>query len=553
VLSTKPQWLAKMYAPMPGRDHLGLGSVSAGQILPSLSPGINVLTIHPRYHSLYTFLLDEFWRRELPQTRKAWVRFYRPREFIFSLGCYLCPHPEHGEMGNIIGGAKTSPLARSDAEAFDTTTEYIKSPLGGYGSVYRSVIAEMGLVLPSGRGLPLPVDVPTELGKEVAEAFRSAVKDTEYYQRYFDKDKVLVPREVVVEYGSKACHCQLRNHESPDRSYLLDLFLHRGGEEQARARRQTLRMMLDIGKQTTGLALNEDEFRLLLYFGESSARRKYVPVPDVLSTYSHWRLYQAREYYAFALTGLWYHLCEWGLVEKGDVRPIEIQRFWDHLDQSGLNFRALAALAGTEAPDINSRSAFKSLLGWLASTRSQGEAGLSGLWNHEFPLSEDRLVQIASSNRGSPSALVAGMIALLGRVYLRFSDKELRHQEEWAIARMGGGERLSLDLFIRRVENLISSGSVSILDFAREIYSDYIILQHQLVAAGKMPYNTYRFRRDGNLLLFYSHENSIGFNSARFSSLSTTVHELGLSGDLTQEDHFLTLDGARLLEEGDLA
>lgn len=542
-----------MYAPTPGRDHLGLGSVSADQILPSLSPGINVLTIHPRYHSFYTFLLDEFWRRELPQTRKAWVRFYRPREFIFSVSCYLCPQPEHGEMGNIIGGAKTSPLARSDAEAFDTTTEYIKSALGGYGSVYRSVIAEMGLVLPGGRGLPLPVDVPTELGKEVAEAFRSAVEDTEYYQQFFDEDKVLVPREAVIEYGSKACHCQLRNRESPDRRYLLDLFLHRGGEGRARARRQTLRMMLDFGQQTTGLALNEDEFRLLLYFGESSTRRKFAPSLEVQSTYSRWRLYQAREYYVFALNALWYHLCEWGLAEKGDIRPIEIQQFWDHLDQNGLDFRALAALAGIEAPDINSRSDLQSLLGWLASTRNHGEEGLSGHWNHESTLSEDRLYKIASFNRGSPSALVAGMIALLGQVYMRFSDKGLRHQEEWSIARIGGGERLSLDLFIRRFENLLSSGSVSIFDFAREIYSDYIILQHQLVAAGKMPENTYRFRREGNRLLFYSHENSIGFNSARFTALSTTIHELGLSGDLTNEDHSLTPDGERLLREGDLA
>ena len=49
----QPQWIAKMYEPKKGRDHLGLGSVSSDQILPRLSPGINVLTIYPRYHSFY--------------------------------------------------------------------------------------------------------------------------------------------------------------------------------------------------------------------------------------------------------------------------------------------------------------------------------------------------------------------------------------------------------------------------------------------------------------------------------------------------------------------
>jgi hypothetical protein len=53
-----------MYPNKPGRDHLGLGSVSSDQILPRLSPGINVLTFHPRYHSFYVFLLDEFWRSD---------------------------------------------------------------------------------------------------------------------------------------------------------------------------------------------------------------------------------------------------------------------------------------------------------------------------------------------------------------------------------------------------------------------------------------------------------------------------------------------------------
>ncbi|MCL4872060.1 MAG: hypothetical protein KJ063_24125 [Anaerolineae bacterium] len=69
--NTQPQWLAKMYPGKVGRDHLGLGSVSSDQILPSLSPGINVLTFHPRYFSFYVFLLDEFWRRERPRTYQA--------------------------------------------------------------------------------------------------------------------------------------------------------------------------------------------------------------------------------------------------------------------------------------------------------------------------------------------------------------------------------------------------------------------------------------------------------------------------------------------------
>lgn len=95
-----------MYAGTVGRDHLGLGSVSQGQILPLLSPAINVLTDHPRYHSFYTFLLDEFWTRSRPRSRAAWVEFYRPREFIFALGTHLCDRPEHGNMPAAVGSQK---------------------------------------------------------------------------------------------------------------------------------------------------------------------------------------------------------------------------------------------------------------------------------------------------------------------------------------------------------------------------------------------------------------------------------------------------------------
>jgi hypothetical protein len=58
---TGPAWGARAFAPKSGQDHLGLGSVSSDRILPALSPGINVLTIHPRYWSFYSWVLDDFW------------------------------------------------------------------------------------------------------------------------------------------------------------------------------------------------------------------------------------------------------------------------------------------------------------------------------------------------------------------------------------------------------------------------------------------------------------------------------------------------------------
>ncbi len=154
-LPVKPQWIAKSYTE-GGRDHLGLGSVVANQILPELSPSINVLTFHPRYHSFYTFLVDEFWRRNRKASHQDFICFYRPREFIYTLSSYFCTRPEHDAIGSFVGSQKTSPLVTQQRASYRTDHNYIKSNLGGYGLYYRSVIIEMGLISVSYTHLTLP-------------------------------------------------------------------------------------------------------------------------------------------------------------------------------------------------------------------------------------------------------------------------------------------------------------------------------------------------------------------------------------------------------------
>lgn len=350
-LIAQPQWIAKMYPPKVGRDHLGLGSVSSDQILPSLSPGINVLTIYPRYHSFYVFLLDEFWRRDRLRSWTAWMHFFRPRDFIFSVGVFLCDRPEHEKDIAAVGSQKTAPLARQrlPVYAYSAHTDYIKSDWGGYGLYYRSVMIEMGLLYPGGPGFPYPMDLPTEYGKQVAAAFRQAVQDTEYYRHYFDHDAAEVPLAVIEDYIRSACLCQLQVPTTPDRPVLLDSFLLRGDESLARARRETFQLLLDIAAQTTGTSVDEDAFRQLLYFQAAENGAIYHPQLPLEMVYRRWRYYQTREYYAFALNALWSYLCSWGLSQGGDFHPLPLEQFWQHLDE-GLKFDKLAlAITGTQA------------------------------------------------------------------------------------------------------------------------------------------------------------------------------------------------------------
>jgi hypothetical protein len=184
-------------------------------------------------------VLDEFWRRDLPRTRRAFVEFYRPCEAIFAVGAQLCDRPEHeqhGRLRGVVGAQKASPYADQELEAFDPQFSYMDSDLGGYGLYYATTIAAMGLIAPALAGTNLSFDAPTPEGRIVADGFRSAVADTVYYRDYFADSSRPVPYEVVRDYIRRACLCQLQTAAAPDRELLRDVFLHAGAEDAATTR-----------------------------------------------------------------------------------------------------------------------------------------------------------------------------------------------------------------------------------------------------------------------------------------------------------------------------
>ncbi len=537
-----------MYAATSGEDHLGLASVSSDQILPMLSPTINVLTVHPRYHSFYAFLLDEFWRRDLPRSTRAWIQFFRPRDFIYSIAMHLCDRAEHDLISGVTGSRKTASIAGHEPPSFDTTTYYIKEPLGGYGLYYRSVLAGLGLVYPGGPRLPYPVDVPTEKGKELAAAFRREVEDTAYYRHDFDPDETAVPIERVREYARAACLCRLRAAEAEDGPMLRDLFLSEP-TETAPARRATFRMLLDIANQTDGHALDQAAFRQLVFFGTASNGARCQVREDLADTHARWRLYQAREYYAFALTGMFVDLCDWGIDNDGDLRPLSLDALAEHV-ATGLDFDRMAELLAVVAPGLDGAAAFTELLNWLASVVGATEATFDQRCGLDAPLSEDALYRLIAGS-SEPAGRIAGGIATLATLFLRFGHPETWMSPAWtAISRCGEDGRLSVHGFMRSLRARVRAGSPTIFDIAYWLMTDYVIRQHLIVATSKLPDNTFRFQREGNRLRFHRHHNPLGFSDSRFTALSTTAHELGFCGAFGAAEHRLTDAGRDLLVSG---
>ncbi|MCY4036092.1 MAG: hypothetical protein OXF64_01375 [bacterium] len=180
LLDGIPYWTEKMYKPGGGQDHLGVGSVVTDRILPRLSPGINVLTTHPRYWSFYAFVLNEFWKRDLSRTKASFQAWYRPLECIYSVACSLCGNTDH--IGTPIGTRRISRMVAAEPNGFDPQFDYMETAMGGYGLYYASVMQAVGLVALADPRLGLPVDAVTPEGQVVADAFRTVIADTEYYR-----------------------------------------------------------------------------------------------------------------------------------------------------------------------------------------------------------------------------------------------------------------------------------------------------------------------------------------------------------------------------------
>lgn len=546
VTLASPQWIEHLYLGTPGLDHLGLGSVSSDRILPSLSPAINVQTLHPRYHAFYAFLLDEYWRQERKRSRRDWSRFLRARESIFSIGASLCRQPEHGLLSGVVGSQKTASWAHEERKAYASINDYMQSDLGGYGLYYRVPMIQLGWILPGGRGLPYPVDVPTEQGKALAEAFRSQVRQTDYYKRLFSEDDVDVPIKALRSYITQACLCQAQTSDATDRPLLRQAFLTAG--EGASARRQTLRLFVDLAVQTDGDPVSEMDFRQLVYFGASENGHRFLPSSGLEDVARRWRLYQAREYYAYALNRLWVQLVEWGLSERGDRQPLSLQSVWAYLDGQ-LDLRRLTTHLELPVTSLSARSSLVEVMTWLQTWVDRDGSGPNGFGDLNASLQEDVLFTAAWPTAAPPAATVAGMILLLLVVALRFGTSAWRRDPAWIVAQMGGRERLSLDVFLQALEARQHSGSVTLGEIARWIVNDLVIVQHQLIAAAKMPENTYRFLREGDRLRFFDLPRDTGFSDSRFTALSTTLLDLGWCGDFRLADHGPTADGLRLLRE----
>jgi hypothetical protein len=548
---TGPVWGARAYAPKSGQDHLGLGSVSSDRILPGLSPGINVLTIHPRYWSFYSWVLDDFWAADLPRTRSAFRDFYRPREALFAMACHVCDAPEHRTLiANVVGSRRVGPKAE-DAE-FDPRFDYIKEALGGYGLYYRSAMELTGALIVAGPANGFPCDAPTPAGRALAAAFRDAVSGTRLAAKLGAGDLAgLVPRGVLMEFARAACLCQLRVAQSQDLPLLQDLFLHSGTPQEITSRSETLRMLLDLGRCRPDEPIGQGDFRQVIYFRELEGSW-YEPRAELVDVARRWRVYQGREYFGYVFNRLLRWVSRRGLAETDAGLTL--------LPSSRLREMVARALDDSAAdPDLglalSQAGAGTRVTGFLAALTGEvdADAGPDAVWPRHERLDEHALYRACRDFDSDDGRTLIALVALVLLLRERFGlpRRAAGFRQEQGLLAEGGSLRNGMARFMHLLnQRLLHDPTMA--ELAWWLIEDFVIVQHERVAAAKLPDDTYRVRRVGDSLRFFAQEAPAGFNDSRFVALSTTVHELGWVTTFREPGRELTPSGHALLTDGDL-
>jgi hypothetical protein len=548
---TGPVWGARAFAPKSGQDHLGLGSVSSDRILPGLSPGINVLTIHPRYWSFYSWVLDEFWQTNVPRTRGAFRDFYRPREALFAMACHVCDAPEHKTLvANVVGSRRVRPKA--DDENFDPQLDYIKESLGGYGLYYRSAMELTGALIVAGPANGFPCDAPTPIGRALAASFRAAVSATRLAQILEDGNtKSVVSREVLVEFARAACLCQLRVAGLHDLPLLQDLFLHSGTLQEVTARSETLRMLLDLSASSPNDAIGQDDFRQIIYFREMGDS-KYEPHAELIDVARRWRVYQGREYFGYVFNRLLRWVSRRGLAETdAGLTLLPASRLWE-LITTALDNSAADPEMGLALPAVDASTHVADFLEALKA-RVDVNGSADDMWPRNQHLDEHVLYEACrdfdADDGQTLVALVALILVLRERFGLPSRGAEFRREQD--LLAEGGALRNGMARFMHLLNQRLLRDP-TIAELSHWLIEDYVIVQHERVATAKLPEDTYRVRRVSGGLRFFAQDAPAVFNDSRFIALSTIVHELGWVTTFREPARELTASGRALLQDGNL-
>jgi hypothetical protein len=522
--SGAPNWIEPSLNVTPGRDPLGLQTITLDRIMPRLLPGILVLSRRARYFSFHAFLLSEYQRLRLPLTNNDLSSFVKLREYEYAVAIQLCSLGCGDRPVGMVGKTRASPAAQKSEVA---RQESVESPLGGYGLYYRTPMIDLGLVVPRGSALGetiTPIDVldPNGIGPALAEAFRGAIAETAYY-----RDHMLgtspIPRPVLEELAEKACLCRLADH-AEEQVLLRRALFEPPAPAYAEATKQRCRsfaLLLRELEREPRAAHSNGAFMQAVWEdfladpgGDGAARR----------TIAEWAALAAKDWWQESLSSIWSHFLRVGGMRAEGLAP-------EKLD---LLLRKQLVPAGPV--DVLEREVELDPTAPTAMQAAAVAATTAGL-----PL--DELRRWAAETDSSAAGLIL-FFALRSRL-----PAEATSSAGWLEIGMQSSDRQpSLLRFVHLFERHLDD-EPTLADTLAWLTRRFIINAHEQIAYSKLPEFTFRFRwEDGRLRFYTLGLGRFDLADIRRAAMSQISEDVGLWQQVEGLPQ-LTAQGRQLIEQ----
>src|SRR6266511_2727350 len=318
-----PQWLESTLNVTPGRDPLGLQTITTDRIIPRLVPGVLALSRRARYFSFYAFLIHDYQDRKLSASNNGLSTFMKRREYELALAVELCPAGHANEAVASNGRQRAAPVVSRGTDSFPRN-ESVDSYLGGYGLYYRSPMIDLGLVAPRGTALresgeATPIDVlwpKDERARALADSFRAAIADTEYYAHYFASERE-IPRDILVDYARVGCLCRLPEFPAERRALRDALLVASPGQptQDVQRRREAFAYILWLASEDERVVRFDAPFRDRIWGAHEQSKTSNSET--LRATGARWAALIGRELAQEGISSLWARVCKVVLAASG--------------------------------------------------------------------------------------------------------------------------------------------------------------------------------------------------------------------------------------------
>ncbi|HZP96369.1 MAG TPA: hypothetical protein VFC31_08570 [Candidatus Limnocylindria bacterium] len=385
----------------------------------------------------------------------------------------------------------------------------MKSPLGGYGLYYRTTLRALGLVAGAGTELGddlTPVDLVRPDSPEalhLADLFGTSVDDTTYVRRYADAAKS-IPREVLQEYATNACLCQLDSRPNERDALKRALLFPGSGREQrdVDTRREAFAFFLQLLTNNSSAGDSDHDLRAAV-----------------------WRTFEKRDRFSSEFRSV---LARWSALAATHGFYRSIHMLWTSVGP---------LLRDADKGDGLSRDGLEKAVATLA------DAGQVRLPNRSFRFSASRptadlLTAVAGDKAQLPDFVewarenddAARALTLMLATYTRLPKTDSVEQGWTEIGSVNGEHQpglLHMALLISQHLNEQPSIAATLNWAVRT----FVLSPHEEVAQTKFPEFTFRFRWEGGRLRFYPspelHYEIPALGDIRSSSLSSLSEDLG--------------------------